>query len=210
MIVVVAGAAGQTGAAVVREALDRELDVVALARRPERVLVDPRVHAVAADVLAAGDWQQSFDGADAVVSALGDGARRDDTRLYSAGTTNLLTAMATFAVPRIAVVSAAPVGPTHSRPVLERRVVYPVLWRFLGGSYRDMSRMEDLVRRSGVGWTILRPPLLTNRRPRHSYRASTDGPVRGGFQIPRADLAVALLDAVLTARFVNAVVEVAA
>jgi uncharacterized protein YbjT (DUF2867 family) len=53
--------------------------------------------------------------------------------------------------------------------------------------------MEDTVRRSGVDWTILRPPWLSDGPRTGTYRQARDANLRGGSRISRADLADAIL-----------------
>ena len=59
----------------------------------------------------------------------------------------------------------------------------------------DMRRAEQIVRVSGVPWTIIRAGRLTDRQSKGGYRRGIDRNVLGGFQITRADFATALLDA---------------
>ncbi|WP_201776622.1 NAD(P)-dependent oxidoreductase [Allosalinactinospora lopnorensis] len=72
----------------------------------------------------------------------------------------------------------------------------PILRRILRHAFTDMLGMEEVVSRSSLDWTIMRPPQLTDKPPTANYRARTGGNVRGGFQIPRADLAHAVLETV--------------
>lgn len=53
----------------------------------------------------------------------------------------------------------------------------------------DKRRMEDVVRASGLDWTIVRPPRLTDGPRTGTYRTATDRNVRGGLRLSRADLA---------------------
>ena len=125
MRLVVIGANGRTGAAVVQQARLRGEDVVALARRPEKLSCvaagagnrsTGALVARRADLLTGEGVAESLAGVDAVVSAVGIGASRQPTRLYSNGTANLLEAMHAAGVPRLAVVSAAPVGSRGQHP----------------------------------------------------------------------------------------------
>jgi uncharacterized protein YbjT (DUF2867 family) len=69
----------------------------------------------------------------------------------------------------------------------------PLLRRLLGGLYADMAAMEETVRRSGVDWTILRPPWLSDGPRTGNWRQAKDRNLRGGARISRADLAAAIL-----------------
>ena len=58
-----------------------------------------------------------------------------------------------------------------------------------GKVYHALAAMEDLLRDSGLHWTILRPPRLTGKPPTEHHHTAAGHNVRGGRSIPRADLA---------------------
>ena len=66
-----------------------------------------------------------------------------------------------------------------------------------GKVYADLALMEDVLRSSGLDWTVLRPPQLTNKPLTDRYFTAYGHNVRGGFSAPRADVAhfmLAVLD----------------
>ena len=195
MQIAVLGATGRTGRHVVEQALQQGHRVAAIARQPE-VLErrDQALSLVAADVLEPDALADAFDGCDAVVSALGVGTSRASTRLYSEGISNALKAMKTASIDTIAVTSAAPVGPREAQPLLERRLLMPLLDRFFGATYEDMRRMEVMLAESRVRWVALRPPRLIDRTDLGAYRVDAQRPLRRARSIRCPDLATALLD----------------
>ena len=62
-----------------------------------------------------------------------------------------------------------------------------------GKVYADLAAMEDLLRGSDLDWTVIRPPKLTNKPLTGHYRTATGQNVRGGFSVPRADVAHLML-----------------
>jgi putative NADH-flavin reductase len=195
MKIAVAGATGRTGRQVVEQALARGDDVIALARDPGALPWDDAGVTVArADVLDRAAVAAALAGADAVVSALGIGASRQPTAVYSDGTANILHAMDAHGITRLAVISAVPAGPRAELPFLQRRVMIPVLERFFGASYDDMRRMETLLRGSGLDWVCLRPPRLVSKKAAGRYRVDASRPLPKAGSISYADLATALLD----------------
>jgi uncharacterized protein YbjT (DUF2867 family) len=81
----------------------------------------------------------------------------------------------------------------HGTTLGYRLLAGPLLRRLLGGLYADMAIMEDTIKRSGVDWTILRPPWLTDGPRTGTYRQAKDSNLRRGSRISRADLADAIL-----------------
>lgn len=195
MHLTVFGSTRGTGAQVVRLALDAGHTVTAAARNPADVQVShERLHPVRADVLDLPSLSGSVTGADAVISALGASNGRQPTTLYSAGVTNILDTMRTAGVRRFIGLSAQPVTPRAEAGLVERWVVYPILYRFFGAIYADMARMEQVLRHSETDWTIVRPPRLTEGPLTERYRMAVNHHLRGARTISRSDLAAAILD----------------
>lgn len=163
---------------VVTQALARGAQVRALARHPDGVEFDSnRVEVAASDVLDRAALTERLSGCDAVVSTVGVGTSRDATQVYSLGVANMLSAMGRHGIRRLAVISAAPVGPRPQQPLLQRRVVMPILDRFFGATYADMRAMEAVLVGSDLDWTCLRPPRLVDRTALGRYRIDAAGPL---------------------------------
>ena len=140
--------------------------------------------------------REAVTGAGAILSALGSRNGKEPTTLYSAGIEATLEAMDATGVRRIIVVSAIPVAPKEQTSPFSRAVVYRILRQFFGGAYDDMHRMETIIARSGLDWTVFRPPQLVDRPATGRYRTAVDAPLPGARRISRADLAAAMLAAV--------------
>ena len=61
--------------------------------------------------------------------------------------------------------------------------------------YTDLEAMEAVLRDSGLDWTAVRPPKLTDNPGTGHYRRAVDANP-GGNTITRADVARAMLDCV--------------
>ena len=210
MRLTVFGASGGTGRRLVEQALAAGHEVTAVVRDPARLVIADQPALVpgagareggagrllvrTADVFDQDEVEAALAGADAVVSALGLRSRSDTSKVMSAGTGTILAAMARAGVARFVVVSAAPVGTDdHGTTALYRLVAAPLLRALLRDAYADMAAMEAAVRASGLDWTIMRPPRLTDGPRRGGYRQARDANLRGCYRISRADLADAIL-----------------
>jgi putative NADH-flavin reductase len=172
MKIAVVGANGRTGRIVVKNALARGYQVVAVTRT-DGVLQpgDENLTTVRADVRDADALKLAMVGADAVISALGAGRSRAPTDVYSTGVSNTLGAMEASGAAKLAVISAVPAGPWEEQPLLQRRFALPLLQRFFGASYDDMRRMETILKETtDVDWISLRPPRLVNKPSKGAYR----------------------------------------
>ena len=210
MHIVIFGANGATGRLVTRLALDRGHTAIAVTRRPDQFpFADRRLTVVRADVRDAPALTNIVRGADAVVSSLGVpfSVRRIDT--YSVGIGNVVAAMKQTGVRRLAVVSSTGAYPYPGRvdPPASLKIVEPVITRTIGKStYDDQRRMEDIVRASGLDWTIVRPSGLFDLSEPTNYVAGELDPV-GGYTA-RIDLADYLVGVVADAETVGKTVVV--
>jgi putative NADH-flavin reductase len=211
MRITVFGATGGTGRQIVQQALDAGHEVVAPVRNPDRLTVrHERLEVLVGDVLDPPSLAGAVDGADAVISTIGGRSKAERVAgLQGPGTRNIIAAMQAAGIRRLLVVSAAPLADGDPDDTLPFRLVLkPLISRILRTAYADMASMEHAVRDSGLEWTIVRPPQLTNKPRTGSYRTALDRTVRRGYRISRGDLAELLLRSAEDATTVKAVVAV--
>lgn len=142
-----------------------------------------------------------------MVSTLGSRQRQAPTTVCADGTASIVQAMKTVGVRRLVVVSASGAF-TEGDGLLTRLIVKPILNRVFRHAFADMRRMEGVVRASGLDWTIVRPPRLTNSPRSSSYRSAVDRNVPGGIQISRADVADCILHCLAEHSPLNAAVSI--
>jgi uncharacterized protein YbjT (DUF2867 family) len=75
-----------------------------------------------------------------------------------------------------------------------RHLVAPTLAAAFRDVYADLALMEDVLRDSGLDWTVVRPPRLTNRPATGTYRTAIGRNLRRGLLVSRADVAHLMLD----------------
>jgi uncharacterized protein YbjT (DUF2867 family) len=96
--------------------------------------------------------------------------------------------MTASGVSRLAIVSAAVLFP-------EKGLYFAFFRWLLRYHARDLSAMEDIVRASGLEWTIARPPRLTDS-PDVSFRALRDAMPPGSRAMSFRSVAAFMLEAV--------------
>jgi nucleoside-diphosphate-sugar epimerase len=197
MRIVVFGANGQTGRLLTRRALDKGHTVVAVTRHPDDFpLADPHLTVARGDVHEPSSLTDVVRGADAVVSTLGVPFSTRPIDTYSAGVRNIVNAMRSTGVRRLVVVSSTGAYhyPNRIDTPMSLRIFEPVITRTIGKTtYDDQRRMEDIVRTSGLDWTVVRPSGLFDMPEATNYVAGEVDPV-GGFtsRIDLADYMLAL------------------
>ncbi|WP_027345231.1 NAD(P)-dependent oxidoreductase [Hamadaea tsunoensis] len=204
MRLTVIAATGGIGRHLLDQAVAAGHDVTAVVRTPANIPPQPRpVRVVAADLNAPDPaaLESAVAGADAVLSGLGPRNPRTEAGIASKGTRAIVAAMAATGARRLIVVSAAPIGtvPSPGNPHPPKHdpgdgfFMRNLGARFAGAMFRahyaDLAIMEDLVRDSGLEWTISRPPQLTDKPGTGRYREAYGRNIKGGWSVPRADVA---------------------
>ena len=186
MKLVIFGSTGGIGSQVVEQALAAGHTVTAVARHPAVItLRHPLLEVVQGDVLQPQTIYAAIAGKDAVISAVGV-RDRAPTTVYSEGAANMIQAMQAAQVRRLMCVSASALDPG---PLWERLIAKPILWTLFKEMYSDLERMEAVVERSPVDWTILRPPALTDKPRTGQYQVAINQHLRRILFISRADVA---------------------
>ena len=187
MKLVVLGATGGTGLEIVRQAIEQGHSVTAFVRSPEPLKpFNNRITIKQGDLLNSAELAKAVSGHDAILSGFGPRVpiAKADANLLRNFATALITALHHANVRRAVIVSTAflfkdsIVPPTY----LFGRMLFP-------GVVIDAAAMERIIMESGLDWTIVRPPQLTDRPFTGNYRVRTGHLPRFGFKISRADVA---------------------
>ncbi|HEY3504115.1 MAG TPA: NAD(P)H-binding protein [Actinocatenispora sp.] len=194
MRLTVIGATGGVGTEVVRQGLAAGHEVVAVVRDLGRLAVPDRdgLTVLVADALDPDALAPAVKGADAAVCALGT-RTSGPTTVCTDGVRAMLAAGAAAGVTRFVAISASGAYVDAGDGFASRYLAKPILRRLLRHGFADTRRADDLLRASGTDWTLVRPPKLTDKPGRGTYRRRLDRNV--GIRIARADVAHAILGA---------------
>jgi len=199
----VLGATGRTGRALLAQATERGHSVTAFERSPQKLTeVGGLIAARKGDPCKVEELRAALGGHDVVVSALGLPGFGESTVLSDAAGA-AVGAMQAAGVRRLLVVPAgmlfedSPAIASILRRTLLRHVAI------------DSARMERILESSGLDWTVVRPPRLTNGPLTGKYLAADGGmPVDSRRSMSRADLASFLLDELERPTHVRRIVRV--
>ena len=210
MRLLVLGATGKTGARIVEQALDRGHAVTAFVRDPNKMIISHSdLQIVAGNILDPKSMEAAFaEPVDAVISALGIFHREPRTDL-SDGTRNVLEAMKRHGVRRLAVVSSLGAGDSRGQGNFLARNLQRML---LSHVIDDKDRQEADVQASGLEWTIVRPPQLTDNAAIRKDLACWTGPTpkqpKLTWKTSRASVAGFILDAVEQGLYIQQAVNI--
>jgi uncharacterized protein YbjT (DUF2867 family) len=222
MRLVIVAATGGIGRHLLSQAHSAGHDITAVVRSPEKLPTTSGIRVVTSDLTHPDPaaLEKAVDGADAVLSAFGP-RTRSDAGITAAGTQAITEAMKHTQCRRIIVVSAAPVATTPSpgRPnpprhdpadgFLMRCIGSPLAKRILRKHFADLAFMEDNLRVSGLDWTSVRPPRLTDKSVTGTYSTVIGHNPPGGHLVSRADVAHYMLRVISDERTVGHAVGIA-
>jgi putative NADH-flavin reductase len=181
--VVVFGASGRTGRLVVEQALAKRHAVTAFVRNPASVAeAPPTLRVVVGDALDESAVEAVVTGQDAVVSTIGPNSNRPDN-VGSASTASIVNAMKRQGVRRLLCISSAD---DIDSGFLFERMVKPL---FLRHVFADKVAQELVIYKSGLDWTIVRPPILRDGPRTGAYRLAIGVTPKAGWRVSRADVA---------------------
>jgi putative NADH-flavin reductase len=185
------GATGGTGRILLDKALEQGHEVTALARNPSAVAPrDYRPRVLEGNTLDPEAVEAAVAGQDAVLSALGTRGSKPTT-LFSASTANLVDAMIKHGVRRLVCVTGIGTGDSRGHGgFLYDRVLLPFVVR---NQYADKDRQEEIIKRSGLEWVIVRPARLTNEAATGEYQVFLSGDSYRATTISREDVAAFML-----------------
>ena len=206
--ILILGATGATGQAVVTQALEAGHQVTAFVRNPSGMPVrHESLRLIAGDVTdEKSGLADAVRGQDAVISALGRGMSFKSTDLIQRSVPPILAAMKSQRVRRLIFTSAIGVGSaTDNLPLISRMMI-----RFpLRDIYADKVAGEALIRRSDLDWTLVQPAQLTTGPLTRKYRAGERLDLRGIPKISRGDTAHFILRQLDDTSYIRKVVLIA-
>jgi uncharacterized protein YbjT (DUF2867 family) len=167
------GATGGTGEAIVRAALDRGYGVTIFVRdikRAEHLFNGLRSQLTFAegDAMNPDDVNRAIGtGLHAVISALGIYHALPGHDELTRATANILTAMPPAEIKRFVCISSLGVGDSRNLGDMATRLMQKTALRF---TLSDKEKQETAIRDSGLDWTLIRPSRLVNENGPSAYQ----------------------------------------
>jgi putative NADH-flavin reductase len=192
MKLLVLGGTSGTGRHVVTQALDKGHQVTVVARDRTKAGVEhERLRIVDGDVRNIRALGEVMAGQHAVVSTIGRGKSFKSENLIAESVPGILAAMQSHDIKRLLFTSAIGVGETFRDASLPMKIFARTLLR---GIYADKFIGDELIRKSGLDWTIVQPVGLTDGPLTKGYRVGEHLPLSGLASISRADAAHFIVD----------------
>jgi putative NADH-flavin reductase len=191
MKVLVLGATGRTGSAVVEQALAAGHQVTVLVRNADGYQGPAPVAVRQGDATDGEAVAAALAGQDAVIDTIGGKTPYKATVTLEVDVARaLVAAMQREGVRRVLVTSSLGVGDSTANATPFLRVLTKT---FLRGSTKDKAAMERVLEASGLDWTITRPAVLTDDRATGDLRVYDSTTGEKVHKTARVDLAAWLV-----------------
>lgn len=164
MKIAIIGSTGFVGKILLSKATGRGHKVKALVRNPEKLGdFKNKVEAVKGDMFVSADLKKLVEGADAVISVAGPPmAGKFDYRQYENAMLSLTEAMKSAGIKRIITIAGASIKLPGESLGFKRKFLR-VMLKILASKVVKLKDSEaKILFESGLKWTIVRPPLISN------------------------------------------------
>ncbi len=201
--IAVFGGSGATGKALISSAVGKGLRARALERRYGSIDPGlPRIEVLQGSVLSAEDVLATLRGCGAAICVFGPRPPYADI-FCKAATANIVSAMRQLGIQRLVCQTGALIGEYRANRTLPFQVMGDMSNRRWPQQAHDRKEQEQVVTHSGLAWTIVKPPRLTNGRAKGKWAAGPDVRVGMLSSIAREDLAAFLLAETLMPRYIG-------
>lgn len=192
MRLTVFGGTGPTGRLLIDDALAAGHTVTAFARTPGTLPIHQKLNVIAGQLTEAPAVQRAISGSDAVLSLLGT-TRAADVDALTAGYRAIVAGMKNTGVKRlVALGTSSNADPADSRE-LKVDLAVKISSILFPAPYRLFVAIGEIVRDSGLQWTFVRVPFLTNGPRTDNLNVRMKGE-KGGMRVSRANVAAFFLE----------------
>jgi putative NADH-flavin reductase len=190
MKIALIGASGGSGKEFLKVALNKGHEVKALVRSPEKLkdFKNEALQITQGDVLNFQAVRKTLEGTDIVVSLFGQ-VKDSPANLQTQGTQNLVEAMKKLKIDRIISLSGGGLPfPEKDEPKFVDHLIRGIMKLAVPKVLNDAKQHAEVLKNSGLAWSIVRAPRLTHDAAKGAYRIGWVG-VNSGTKLARADLA---------------------
>ncbi len=197
MKVALFGATGGTGREVLSQGLAKGYVFSALARSPETLERAQGLEVIGGDVRDLSAVERCLTGADAVICVLGSHGGAEPVE--AEGTRQIIDGMQRLEIKRLIAVTSLGVGDSRDQvPTFFRVIMQLTLKKIMAAK----EAQEQLIRDSGLNWTIVRPGGLTDGPATGAYLSGTDKSIKAT-RVSRADVADFVLQQLIDDRYLR-------
>jgi len=207
MRILILGATGRTGKLLLKTALEEGFEVNCLSRNSSRIQPAEKLQVFEGNPANAGELEKAMQGCEYVLNVLNISRTSDFPWAKLRTPSNYLSELMQKLIPLAEKQSIKGLIICSAWGVAETKKDIPFWFRWMidysniGVAYRDHERQEELLSRSSLNWTIVRPVGLTNFRSKENIRVSLNNTPKPSLMISRMSLAKFLLQCIREDKF---------
>ena len=199
--IIIFGATGGTGQQLVKQALERNFNVSAFVRNPNKLdIKNERLRVIGGNVLEYNDVVSAIKSQDVVFCCIGMPSS-DKSGLRAKGTTQIVKAMEESGIMRLVCQSSLGFG--DSKKILPWSMKHIIVPLILKNAFADHDNQEKIIEESNLDWTIVRPGNLTNGIRTGEYKHGFDYTEKIKLKVSRADVADFMLNQVDNQKYIQ-------
>jgi putative NADH-flavin reductase len=179
MKLVIFGATGFSGQAILKLALSKGFQVTVLVRNKSAISIqNENLTVIQGNVLDSNDVKKALEHQDTVIQCLGVGGKGDGkpTTFISDATKTIVEEMEKQQIKRLIAMSNVGAGNSLAfQPWFFTKIILPYFMKWLKVIIADKNRMEPIIMNSALDWTIVRCPNIVDKTPKGNVHATLDG-----------------------------------
>jgi putative NADH-flavin reductase len=179
MKVIIFGATGFSGQAILAETIKQGHEVTVLVRDSSKVKIKHNnLRIVKGNVLDSQKVAFVIQNQEAVIQCLGVGGKGDGnpTTFISEATKVIVDEMQKQQIKRLIALSNVGAGNSVAfQPWVFTKIILPYFMKWLKVIIDDKNRMEPIIMNSNLNWTIVRCPNIVDKPAKGKYNATLDG-----------------------------------
>jgi putative NADH-flavin reductase len=172
MKLVIFGATGFSGQAIMKLALSKGIQVTVLVRNKSAISIqNENLTVIQGNVLDSNDVKKALEHQDAVIQCLGVGGKGNGKP-----TKVIVEEMEKQQIKRLIAMSNVGAGNSLAfQPWFFTKIILPYFMKWLKVIIDDKNRMEPIMMNSELDWTIVRCPNIVEKTPKGNVHATLDG-----------------------------------
>jgi putative NADH-flavin reductase len=179
MKLVIFGATGFSGQAIMKLALSKGIQVTVLVRNKSAISIqNENLTVIQGNVLDSNDVKKALEHQDAVIQCLGVGGKGNGkpTTFISDSTKIIVEEMEKQQIKRLIAMSNVGAGNSLAfQPWFFTKIILPYFMKWLKVIIDDKNRMEPIIMNSELDWTIVRCPNIVDKTLKGNIHATLDG-----------------------------------
>ena len=179
MKLLIFGATGFSGQAIMKLALSKGIQVTVLVRNKSAISIqNENLTVIQGNVLDSNDVKKALEHQDAVIQCLGVGGKGNGkpTTFISDATKIIVEEMEKQQIKRLIALSNVGAGNSLAfQPWFFTKIILPYFMKWLKVIIDDKNRMEPIIMNSELDWTIVRCPNIVDKTPKGNIHATLDG-----------------------------------